>query len=97
MDKQSWHLIAGHTADKHPTITESTTGIVACGHSWCSGKCGLPALILEHDGKELKAYGSMTAFGHVFQSWRVEEWKGAKVSVTLGDASVANALSRLWV
>jgi hypothetical protein len=97
----NWKLTSGHLSREghldHPTITESTTGVVACGFSWCNGSCGLPALVLLREGKsELRAFGSMVAMGPVFQEFRIP-WRGAKVSITLGDESVEVLLKRFWM
>jgi hypothetical protein len=94
MPSNVWKLESGYRG-KHPTITESTTSVVACGDSWCDGSCGLPALVLEYRGKELKAYGCMVAIGSVFQTWRVV-WKGEKVPCTLKDLSAEQAVKRFW-
>lgn len=55
-----------------------------CGDSWCSGTCGLPALVLNRDttegAREYKAYSSMTACGPVMQLWRLK-WEGPKVEI----------------
>ncbi len=91
----SWKLRAG-VQNKHNTITESTTGVVACGESWCSGSCGLPALVLSYQEREFKAYGEMVACGPVFQPWRVT-WAGAKIPVSLGDMPPAAAIKRMWI
>lgn len=91
-----WKLTSGRIKGNHPTIMESTTGVVACGHSWCTGGCGLPALVLNSDGRELRVYGAMVACGPVFQSWRVK-WTGKKVPVTLGGLSEKLALGRIWM
>jgi hypothetical protein len=96
-----WLLKPGHRAAvgdprDHPTITESTTGVVACGDSWCDGRCGLPALTLTVDDKEFRAFGAMVAFGPVFQSFRLP-WKGDKVAVTLDETPTAVLLKRFWM
>lgn len=78
------------------TITESTTDTVACGDSNCRGRCGLPVLVLHVDGRELRAFGLMAAYGPVFQPFRFL-WIGEKVPVTLGDMSVEKALKRYWI
>ncbi len=56
----------------------------------------MPALTLEYQGRELKAYGAMTAVGPVFQAWRVE-WTGTKVPATLGETTVDEVLKRFWI
>ncbi len=95
-----WHLVDGPGRNRagawHPTVIESTTGVEACGYSWCSGACGHPALVLRTArGEELKAYGSMVACGAVFQSWRVE-WQGAKVTVTPCGVDEERLLRMMW-
>ncbi len=90
-----WILVPGFQ-DDHPTIEESTTGVLACGDSWCTGKCGLPALILDNNGRELKVYGAMTAIGPVVQAWRVE-WAGKKVHVSLGNSTMDSVLNKFWM
>lgn len=55
-----------------------------CADSWCTGACGLPALVLKYEGSrtekptEFKAHGVMVACGPVWQPFRVQ-WKGEKV------------------
>lgn len=94
--EESWGLRTGRSEAGHPTVTEFTTGIVGCGDSWCHGQCGLPAFVLQTSyGKELRAFGSMVAFGPVFQDFRIS-WTGSKVAVTLGSTSEAEALKRVW-
>lgn len=61
----------------HPTVT--VDGVQGCGHSWCSGGCGLPAL-MSFDGTQ-KVYGTMVACGRVLQPWRLE-WEGAKIALS---------------
>lgn len=60
-----------------------------CGDNWCTGECGLPALMLlqrvdgaPSDFKPVprKASGSQVACGQAFQSLRVE-WVGEVVEV----------------
>jgi hypothetical protein len=98
----TWKLKAGYTADqhpadKHPTITESTSGVVACGDSWCDGRCDLPALVLSTTDEELRVFGSMVACGLVFQVFR-RSWQGKKVEVTLSaDVSIDRALKLYWL
>lgn len=82
-------------AGPHATITESTTGIVACGQTWCDGSCGLPALVLQHEGVEYKARGEAVAVGRVFQPWP-RSWAGSKVQATLGPATIEQALRMMW-
>ena len=94
-DKLKWGITAGWQ-DRHPTVTESTTGLVACGQSWCKGDCGLPALVLNDGEVERKVYGQMVAHGYVFQPWRVS-WEGERIAVTLGETSVHDALGKIWV
>ncbi len=60
----------------HPTVT--VDGVEGCGHSWCTGDCGLPALVAV-DGQ--KVYGSMVAVGKVLQPFRVE-WSGSIHALT---------------
>ncbi len=91
----NWNLHAGKR-DGHPTITESTTGVVACGDSWCDGTCGLPALVLKDNGQELRAFGSMVACGSVFQNFR-HPWNGTKIEVSLGDMKTRDVLKRFWL
>lgn len=53
--------------------------VVFCGDNWCTGTCGLPALVIP--GTEpRKASGSQVAMGQAFQSLRVK-WKGPIVEV----------------
>jgi hypothetical protein len=81
----------------HATITESTSGTIACGSTWCDGSCGLPALVLQHNGVEFKARGQAVAVGAVFQPWpRRDMWTGAKAQVTLGSMTVEQALGLMW-
>lgn len=92
-----WKLQAGHTdPGNHPTITESTTGIVACGDSWCDGSCGLPALVMTHGRKEYRAFGAMVAMGSVFQDFR-RPWIGSKIEVTTDVESYDVLLRRFWM
>ena len=67
-----------------------------CAYSWCDGACGYPALVLNHEGQEYKAYGSMTAHGPVFQRFRLE-WKGKKVEVPQGLATPGELLKHVWM
>lgn len=59
-------------------------GKTYCADTWCTGKCGLPALTLlltNIDGiNDLKAHGSAVACGPVWQRFRVK-WTGEKVFV----------------
>jgi len=94
-----WGLKSGRTqvdTKFHATITESTSGVVACGESWCSGQCGLPALVMMRNGKELRAFGSMVAMGPVFQAFRLA-WTGTKTPIMLGDESAESLLKRFWM
>jgi len=54
-----------------------------CGHTYCHGECGLPALTLPAIGLygERKARNSYGACCAVFGAWRVSHWNGAKVEV----------------
>ena len=92
-----WGLRASDLdGDHHATIVESTTGVVGCGESWCNGRCGLPALTLRVGDKVLRAFGSMVAYGPVFQQFRVP-WTGEQVAVDLGETTVNEALQRYWM
>lgn len=39
-----------------------------CGYTWCCGECGLPALVIEKDGRKWKAHGTMAACGPVMNT-----------------------------
>lgn len=71
-----------------------------CGESWCSGSCGLPALVLkvQHNGREveLKTHSNMVAYGPVFQLFRVQ-WTGEKVFLgpEAGDPKTLTKL--MWI
>jgi hypothetical protein len=92
----TWNL-RGDWCEQHATITESTTQIVACGESWCDGRCGLPALVLQTStGKELRAFGPMVACGPVFGRFRIP-WTGEKRAVSLGSVTEEEALKRFWM
>lgn len=55
-----------------------------CGDNWCTGDCGLPALMLPPPGDSRvprKASGSQVACGEAFQWLRVERWNGPIVMV----------------
>jgi hypothetical protein len=93
---KSSHVELPDTGGSHPTITESTTGTVACGCSGCDGRCGLPALTLTYRGEEFRAFGVMVACGMVFQPFRVP-WQGEKIAVRLPeDMSPSQAMDRYW-
>jgi hypothetical protein len=69
-----------------------------CDHSWCTGKCGLPALVMPPTTaavslRERKAYSSMVACGAMMQAWRVE-WTGEKVEVP--EEHRADIAERMW-
>lgn len=66
----------------HLAIRTSWSDSLFCGESWCSGDCGLPALVLPatHERSERKAHSNMVAHGPVVQMWRVP-WTGARVTV----------------
>ena len=69
-----------------------------CGDNWCTGKCGLPALVIsaepcDGDGLFWKASGSQVACGPVMQSMRVQ-WDGEKVEVP--DVHRARFQRLLW-
>jgi hypothetical protein len=53
-----------------------------CGESWCTGACGLPALVIPAGdaAPEMKAYSDMTACGPTMQAWRVT-WRGTKAEI----------------
>lgn len=81
----------------HPTIKTSKHGDQHfCGYSWCSGKCGLPALVIPADGErpEYKVMGSMVAYGAAAQPWRVK-WEGQKVEVDNEDRE--HLLRQYWI
>jgi hypothetical protein len=52
-------------------------------------------LVIEHEGVELRAHGSMVAFGPAFKPWRVE-WAGEQIEVSLGKVSIEKALRIDW-
>lgn len=66
-----------------------------CGDSWCSSRCGLPALIIPQDEErpEYKVFSNMVAVGNLAGCWQVE-WKGAKVEVP--PEHRGDFLTRLW-
>lgn len=102
-DYIKWSVRAG-SLNGHDTITESTTGLVACGETHCTGVCGLPALIHvpswmtdEHRavGHEyMKAHGIMAACGPVW-NWPTTKWHGQKVEATLKGGNV-DELEKAW-
>ena len=68
-----------------------------CGESWCTGSCGLPALVLNHPDDprvEMKGYSRMVACGCMMQKWRVR-WNGAKEQVP--PEHVHDFLKRMWL
>ena len=79
----------------HSIVVESTTGIVACGDSWCRGGCGLPALVVEYEGNQARAFGSQVACGPVLQGFR-GRWDGERVHATLGETSLDDAFRLMW-
>lgn len=93
--KYGWKLKGGHQG-AHPTITESTTGTVACGDSWCDGRCGLPALTVQDGERELRVFGCMVAFGPVLQSFRVP-WVGVKQPANLGSTPLDVVRKQVWM
>lgn len=80
-----WHLCLGVTW----RIPEAER--LYCGDSWCTGGCGLPALVI---GTEMKAYSNMTAMGPVMQSWRTK-WEGPTEEVPKEHQS--HFLQRYWM
>lgn len=68
----------------HPVLEVTYQGTETnryCGDSWCSGKCGLPALVtFDNEGNEMKAHSNMVSVGRVFQLFRVP-WTGGKESL----------------
>jgi hypothetical protein len=65
-----------------------------CGDSWCTGQCGLPALVMPHIDGEWKAYSAMTACGPVMQPWRVQ-WLGEKVEIP--EEHREHLRRRMWI
>lgn len=98
MSDTRWSLraseIEGTVDGWHPTIIESTTGLVACGMSGCSGSCGLPGLVLDHEGQRYRAHGVMVATGLVFRPIS-PRWTGEMRHVTATE-SAEDLLRRLW-
>lgn len=67
-----------------------------CGESWCDGRCGLPALVLNHSTEgEFKAHSNMVACGPVWQRFRVA-WQGNKVPVDMSGLDPDNTLQMMW-
>lgn len=69
-----------------------------CGDNWCTGNCGLPALIIPWppcEGREryAKVSGSQVACGPLMQAKRVE-WMGEKIEVP--EEHRADFNRRLW-
>lgn len=63
------------------TWTEGATPEVYCGDNWCTGGCGLAALVMPgFHGGTLKVSGSQVACGMLMQALRVE-WTGPRVDV----------------
>ncbi len=80
----------------HPVLVviyEDGTEVRGCGDSWCTGTCGLPAVVLKIKGGEFKAYSSMTACGPVIQSWRVT-WTGERHE--LPPEQAVDLMRRMW-
>lgn len=89
-----WTDYSGRHTALIVTMAEGVEPIRCCGDSWCTGKCGLPALCVPAgDGwPDCKAYGSQVACGMVVQPWRVT-WTGNKVDVPEEQRS---ALRKKW-
>ena len=90
------------TTDMHAEIDVTWAGGQPpqrfCGDNWCTGKCGLPALIIPWSsagGRNYwaKASGSQVACGALMQGRRVE-WTGATVEVP--PEHRADFEKRLW-
>lgn len=79
----------------HPAIEEKTTGIIACGRSWCAGDCGLPALVITWNGREYRGRGDGVACGPVFAPFG-GQWKGQKIAATLDETTPEDALKLMW-
>lgn len=82
----------------HPLVTLPGLGTECyCGYSWCTGICGHPALVLEVNGAEFKAYSSMVATGPVWQPFR-QKWIGRKVDYRTLFPSISedDELARMW-
>lgn len=75
-----------YDGDSRPSILYR--GNRYCGDSWCTGSCGLPALVVEG----LKVHSNMVACGRVLQSFRVE-WVGEKIEAQTEDHE---ALKKAW-
>lgn len=76
-------------------------GQLFCANSWCSGVCGLPALVLRYEGPEVeqstefKAHGVMVACGPVWQKFRTP-WKGTKVYMPDEYSKDDKILDMMW-
>lgn len=79
----------------HSLVVESTTGVVACGESWCDGRCWLPTLVLEDEGREYRVFGAQVACGAVLQPPRTT-WLGLRVGITLGTSTPEQAFRLKW-
>lgn len=77
-------------------MLEVSSGRHVCPDTWCSGKCGLPALVLKYREHEYKAHGSQVACGPVFQSFRVKAWTGEKIEADLSQCTAEGLLKRTW-
>lgn len=78
----------------HPCLDVSINDaapVKVCAYSWCTGRCGLPALT-SADAK-MKVFGPMTAVGPVLQRWR-GEWKGE--IIRLSEEDTAYLSTRFW-
>jgi len=75
----------------HPTTVLSVRGknVLLCGHTWCSGACGLPQA---RTPSGQRVSGSMTACGPVLQDPRCK-WNG---EVFLLQQEEAESLSGRW-
>lgn len=63
---------------------EDAAPVHYCGETWCTGGCGLPALVVPQPnqlGCELKARSSMAAHGPVMQPWGPKNWTGERAEV----------------
>lgn len=65
-----------------------------CGDSWCTGQCGLPALVLDVKGRELKCHSSVVACGPVWQHFR-NKWTGEKVEYLPADGEDRETLAKM--